>query len=168
MLSHYLQVCLSLQFRLHQLHLVLSKADRDRVIRSPLFAHIDVGIEPTKIAEFMNLYHFKDEWDSDDMDGMLQFHDLVSPWPGMPERKPTNMQLDIWRRCRKAADEDGDNDCAVVLVQFVNNFKQAITCPIVVDKEAVDTARRAPTFSMVSALSGKEIVLQMSIASCFE
>ncbi|KAF8880808.1 hypothetical protein CPB84DRAFT_1965714 [Gymnopilus junonius] len=167
MLSHYIQVCLSLQFRLHQLHRLQSEADRKKIIRAMHLAHIDVGIEPSKITDFMNLYHFKN-WDKPDMEGMLQFHDLVSPWPGLPEGSVSEMHYEMWKTARTEADEEGGSHCAVVLIQFANNFQQSIVCPFIIGEDAIDTARRAPSFTMVSALSGKEIVYPMNIASCFE
>ena len=75
----------------------------------------------------------------------------------------------MWQHVREVADEDSDQDCAVVLIQFVSNLKQAaIACPIVVGQEALASARRAKPFRSCSALTGKETVHPLSIASCFE
>lgn len=169
MLEHYIQVCLAIRFHLHDLR-KLSTAEREKVIRAPLLAHIDVGIEPTKITQFMNLYTYPDEYGEDEMEGMLQLHDLVSPWPGIREgaRTLTDVNIEVWRRARMAADEDGEQDHAVVLVEFVNDFKQSITCAIVVGEDAIDSARRAEPFIMQSAITGKETKKPLSIASCFE
>ncbi|KAF8972355.1 hypothetical protein BDZ97DRAFT_1913561 [Flammula alnicola] len=167
MLSYHLQICLVLEFSLHRLH-TLPASKRMTVLRAPLFAHVDVGIEPTKITEFMNLYTFKEEWDKDDMEGMLQLHHLSSPRSWVPPRTPSSTNLAIWKQARESADEDGADDCAVVMVQFVNNFKQAISCPIVVGEDALDAATRAEPFIMCSALTGRETRKPLSIGSCFE
>lgn len=169
MLNHYIQVCLAIRFHLHDPR-KFSASDRAKIMRAPLLVHIDVGIEPTKIAQFMNLYTYPDEYDEDEMEGMLQLHDLVSPWPGILQgtRTPTAVNLEVWKQARQSADEDGDYDRAVVLVQFVNDFKQSITCAIVVGEDAIDSARRAEPFVMCSAITGKETKKPLSIASCFE
>uniref|UniRef100_A0A8H7XY12 DUF8205 domain-containing protein n=1 Tax=Psilocybe cubensis TaxID=181762 RepID=A0A8H7XY12_PSICU len=169
MLEFYIQVCLAIRFHLHDLR-KLTAAERETCIRAPLLVHIDVGIEPTKIAQYMNLYTYPDEYDEDEMEGMLQLHDLVSPWPGIRERLRTlsDINIEVWKRARMSADEDGDQDRAVVLVEFVNDFKQSVTCAIVVGEEAIETVRRAEPFTMQSAITGKETKKPLSIASCFE
>jgi hypothetical protein len=169
MLSHHLQICLSLEFGLHRLNTrQFTPEKRQAVVRALLFAHIDVGIEPTKITDFMNLYTFGDQWDEEGLEGMLQLHHLTSTRSGIPTESIKNTNISMWNHARKVADEDGDEDCAVVLVQFVNNFKQAITCPVVVGQEALASARRAKPFTSCSALTGKVTDHPLSIASCFE
>jgi len=169
MLSHYLQICLSLEFSLHKLNTrQFTPEKRQAAVRALLFARIDVGIEPTKIADFMNLYTFGDKWDENDLEGMLQLHHLTSIRSGIPIESINDTNISMWKHIREVADEDGDEDCAVVLVQFVNNFKQAITCPIIVGQEALVSARRAKPFTSCSALTGKETDHPLSIASCFE
>ena len=169
MLSHYLQLCVSLEFDLHRISTRQSAPEKAQsLLRNPLLARIDVGIEPTKITDFMNLYTFGDQWDQDDLEGMLQLHHLTSSRSEIPIESISDTGMSIWKHARETADEDGDADRAVVLVQFVNNFKQAITCPIVVGQEALKSARRAKPFTSCSALTGKETDHPLSIASCFE
>jgi len=171
MLSHYFQVCLAFQFHLNELE-KFTPQERRTVLRAPLLAHIDVGIEPTQITQFMELYTYPDTCDLDDLEleGMLQFHNLLSPWPGIAEKKRTlnEQNIELWKRARQMADEDGEQMCPVVLVQFVNNFYQSITVPITVGLEATGSARRAAPFTMVSALTGKETNKPMNMATCFE
>ena len=169
MLSHYLQLCVSLEFDLHRINTRQSAPEKAQsLLRNPLLARIDVGIEPTKITDFMNLYTFGDQWDQDDLEGMLQLHHLTSSRSEIPIESISDTGMSIWKHARETADENGDADRAVVLVQFVNNFKQAITCPIVVGQEALKSARRAKPFTSCSALTGKETDHPLSIASCFE
>ena len=169
MLSHYLQLCVSLEFDLHRINTRQSASEKAQsLLRSPLLARIDVGIEPTQITDFMNLYTFGDQWDQDDLEGMLQLHHLTSTRSEIPIESTTDINMSIWKHAHKMADEDGDADRAMVLVQFVNNFKQAITCPIVVGQEALKSAKRAKLFTNCLALTGKETDHPLSIASCFE
>jgi len=169
MLFHYLQLCVSLKFDLHLINTRQSTPEKAQsLLRSPLLARIDIGIEPTKITDFMNLYTFRDQWDQDDLEGMLQLHHLTSTCTEIPIKSITDINMSIWKHAHKTADEDGNADHAVVLVQFVNNFKQAIMCPIVVGQEALKSARRAKPFTSCSALTGKETDHPLSIASCFE
>jgi len=114
------------------------------------------------------LYTFGDQWDENDLEGMLQLHHLTSTRSGIPIESINDTNISMWKHIREVADQDGDEDCAVVLVQFVNNFKQAITCPVIVGQEAISSARRAKPFTSCSALTGKETDHPLSIASCFE
>jgi len=168
MISHYLQVCISYEFELHSLGR-LSANKRKTVIRTPLFVNIDVGIEPTKITDFMNLYTFKDEWDQDDLDGMLQFHHFASIRSGIPvESALTDSNIALWKQAREVADEDGDEGKAVALIRFVNNMKQAVTCTITIGDDALETARDGEPFVMGSALTGKKTIQPLGIYSCLE
>ena len=58
-----------------------------------------------------------------------------------------------WKIARDEADAGGSSDNPVVLVQYVNNCAQAITCPVVVTDEAFEEARLAESFVMGSALT---------------
>lgn len=66
------------------------------------------------------------------------------------------------------ADEDGNTDCAMVLIQFMNNFKQVTTCLMVMGQEALKSARRARLFTSCLDLMGKETEHHLSIASYFD
>ncbi|KAF8175858.1 hypothetical protein BJ912DRAFT_1147013 [Pholiota molesta] len=173
MLSHYIQVCLALTFSLHRLH-ALPAAQRSTVRRAALAAHIDVGIEPSAIGEFMRLYTYPEERDPElDADGvategMLQFHNLSRSDAWVPARPLSPTDIAMWRQAREDADADGERDNAVVLVRFVNNFKQMITCLFVVGDEALGQARRNMPFTMVSAITGKKTDKPLSVATCFE
>lgn len=167
MISHYIQLCITLEYSLHRLR-GLPAAQRHAAIRQPRSVHIDVGIEPSMIAEFMNLYTYPEDWDKDDMEGMLQFHHLSRPDQWTPPRELSPNDIVIWSQARADADEDGDQECAVVLVKFVNNFRQCITCPFVVDEEALGQARRNMPFTMGSAITGKSTDKPLSVATCFE
>lgn len=167
MISHYIQVCLALTFSLHRLH-SLPASKRNTVLRAALSVHIDVGIEPTMIGEFMNLYTYPEEWDKDKMEGMLQFHNLSRSDAWVPPRQLSPTDIAMWRQAREDADADGERDNAVVLVRFVNNFKQMITCLFVVGEEALGQARRNMPFTMISAITGKKTDKPLSVATCFE
>ena len=67
MFFYWLHVRLVLEFNLLE----------DCCMDQPLRIHINVGIEPTKIAEFMNLFTYGAKFDNEDMQGMLQL-DLIS------------------------------------------------------------------------------------------
>ncbi|KDR72885.1 hypothetical protein GALMADRAFT_252216 [Galerina marginata CBS 339.88] len=164
MLSHFIQVCLCLKFNLHNLD-GRPPAERTKFVRSPLLAHMDVGIEPTMIADFNNLFTYPDTWDKDDLEGMLQFHNLST---GTREQILTDTNAAVWKQVRDMTDQDGGKAHAVVLVQFVNNFKQSITCPIVVGQEALDMARDTPTLRMASALTGEESTKPFDIPGVLE
>jgi len=171
MLSHYLQLCLSLEFDLHRINTRQSAPELGKtILRDLLLAYIDVGIEPTQITDFMNLYTFGDGWDQNELEGMLQLHHLTSTRASdVPiESMISDTSMALWKHAREVADENGDAHRAVVLVQFVNNAKQAITCPVVVREDALKSARRAKPFTSCSALTGKETEHPLSIASCFE
>ena len=167
MMNHYIQLCIALEYSLHQLD-GLPAAQRRAILRQSRSVHIDVGIEPTMIGDFMTLYTYPDSWDKDGMDGMLQFHHLSRPDQWEPPRKFSANDMVIWSHARADADEDGDHECAVAVVQFVNNFKQCITCPFVVDEEALGQARRNMPFTMGSAITGKSFDKPLSVATCFE
>ncbi|KAF9475955.1 hypothetical protein BDN70DRAFT_996036 [Pholiota conissans] len=167
MISHYIQVCLSLKFGFHHLR-SMSPSKRETVLRAPLSVHIDVGIEPTKIGDFMALYTYPEEWDKDELEGMLQFHHLSGPKDWVPERRLTDSEIAMWRQARQSADEDGEKNYPVVMVQFVNNFKQRITCTFTVDDEAMGQARRGIPFTVGSAITGKLTDKPLTIPNCFE
>ncbi|KAJ3497821.1 hypothetical protein NLJ89_g10298 [Agrocybe chaxingu] len=124
MLQHYLQLLLCCEFSFHK----VLDSEREALSRKTFHAHIDVGIEPTKIADFMNLYTY-DDWDKEGLEGMLQIHLVATARSGLP---------------------------------------QCISWPITIDEDAFDSARRAPPFTMVSALTGKAIDKPMSVDSILE
>lgn len=167
MISHYIQVCLALRFSLHRLN-TLPPSKRQTVIRAPLSVQIDVGIEPTAIGDFMSLYTYPEEWDRDDLEGMLQFHYLSALDDWQPPRQLSPSEIAMWKQAREGADEDGESQYAVVLVQFVNILKQRITCSFVVGEEALGQARRNMPFTTRSAITGKSTDKQLSIGNCFE
>jgi len=169
MLSHFIQICISFEYHLHELEKTMDPEQRKKFVRSPLGIHIDVGIEPTKITEFMNLYTHKGEWDKEDMEGMLQFHHLSSYRSGLkPEMVFTPSKMAMWKHSREKADEDGLEDKAVIMVLFVNNFKQAIACTMIIGDATLESAREAEPFTMSSALTGKTTVHPMGVESCIE
>ncbi|KAF9534078.1 hypothetical protein CPB83DRAFT_422685 [Crepidotus variabilis] len=171
MLAHYLKICIAFEFNLHIPKNKWEPKSWKAIIRSPLYVHIDVGIEPTKITDFMHLYTFKDKWPGvkKDIDGMLQFHHIYSAKSGLnPEAIMNHTNAQIWGHSREAADEDGLEDNMVVLVRFANDMKQSVTCTMVIDDDALESAREAAPFTQTSALTGKTTEHAMGIPSCLE
>jgi hypothetical protein len=154
LLYHWLQVCLVLEFNLLN----------ERVLDRPLLAHIDVGIEPAKITEFMKLFTYGAKFDQENMQGMLQLDLLSSERSGMPPRPLTEMDMKLWQFGRA----DADANSPVVLVKYVNNCAQAITCPITISDDAFEEARLAEPFIVGSALTGKKIEKPLCVDSILE
>lgn len=154
LLFHWLQVCLVLEFNLLN----------ERVLDRPLLAHIDVGIEPTKITEFMSLFTYGAKFDRENMQGMLQLDLLSSERYGMPPRPVIEMDMELWQFSRTHADANSP----VVLVKYVNNCVQAITSPIVISDEAFEEARLAEPFIVGSALTGKKTEKPLCVDSILE
>lgn len=169
MIAHYLKVCIV--YELHLLDTNRTPEEGRALCRSPLIVHIDIGIEPTKITDFMNLYTFKNDWpgEKNEIEGMLQFHHLYSLKAGLKDGSvdPTT-STQIWRQARQTADEDGLEDNLVALVRFANDMKECVTCTLVINDDTLESAREAAPFSQVSALTGKKTEHPMDIASCME
>ncbi|KAF8150218.1 hypothetical protein B0H34DRAFT_180141 [Crassisporium funariophilum] len=158
MLSHFLQVCLALEFDLH------TSPSPD----TPFFVNIDVGIEPCKITDFMNLFTHGAKFDKAIMEGMLQLDHLASERSGMPSRPLTATQRTVWEFAREESRKAGSGENAVVVVQFLNNCSQAITCTFVVTDEALEEAREAEPFVVGSALTGAKTTQPLNINTCLE
>ncbi|CAA7263518.1 unnamed protein product [Cyclocybe aegerita] len=163
MLQHYLQLLLCWEFLFHK----VPDSEREALSRKAFHAHIDVGIEPTKIADFMNLYTY-DDWDKEALEGMLQIHLVATAHSGLPQIPFTDKMMYLWQTARDDADNEGCTKSPVVVVQFINDMTQRISWPITIDEDAFDSARRAPPFTMVSALTRKAIDKPMSVDSILE
>jgi hypothetical protein len=152
----YLQVCLVLHFDL--LH--------NPTLDKPFMARIDVGIEPSDISVFLQLFAGIDRESRSQTEGMLQLNALT---PCELATTPlTQNRLKLWRHAREEANAEGCSLDPVGLVEFVNDSEHSLTIPIHIQSAALLIAQRADPFTRVSALTGRRTETPLSDMSCLE
>ncbi|KAJ7731948.1 hypothetical protein B0H14DRAFT_3616050 [Mycena olivaceomarginata] len=116
--------------------------------RQALMARIDIDIEPAEMPNFLG-----DQLDAKmKMKGMLQLNALTPLPPA-----------------RESANRNGFSDDSVGLMEFGNgDGQQTITCPVHIQKAAMDLVRASPPWVMTSAITGKTTEVPFNIETCME
>ncbi|KAJ7238278.1 hypothetical protein B0H12DRAFT_1237955 [Mycena haematopus] len=79
------------------------------------------------------------------------------------------MRMDIWRQARAGANRTGFSNDSVGLMEFGNGeSQQTITCPVHIQKAAMDLVRESPPWVMKSAITGKTTEAPFNIETCME
>lgn len=151
----YLQCSLAFEFDLVQ----------NPIVDRPFFARVDIGLEPSSLKTFFDLFQGKDPH-LDKIEGMVQINALTQK----PSDGAVHPQLmDQWRLSRKIAAEDGLASSPIGLVDFamVNSTQRGLTASMIIPPLALQMAREAEPFSRSSVLRGKWQV-PMNAATCIE
>ncbi|KAJ7714031.1 hypothetical protein B0H14DRAFT_3523112 [Mycena olivaceomarginata] len=158
LLNTHIQACFILHFDL------LRRPQLDK----PFMARIDIGIEPAEMPNFLNIF-LGDQLDAKmKMKGMLQLNALT-PLPPGAIADLTPLRMDIWHQARESANRNGFSDDSFGLMEFGNgDGQQTITCPVHIQKAAMDLVRVSPPWVMTSAITGKTTEVPFNIETCME
>jgi hypothetical protein len=158
LLNTHIQACFILHFDL------LRRPQLDK----PFMVRIDIGIEPAEMANFLNIF-LGDQLDAKmKMKGMLQLNALT-PLPPGAIADLTPLGMDIWHQAHESANRNGFSDDSVGLMEFGNgDGQQTITCPVHIQKAAMDLVHVSPPWVMTSAITGKTTEVPFNIETCME
>ncbi|KAJ7457731.1 hypothetical protein FB451DRAFT_1372407 [Mycena latifolia] len=129
----------------------------------PFAARLDIGVEPTDIIEFMNIYHNAGQ-PVENVEGMVQLNGFMS----LPDTSIGEGQTMAWRKTREAIVAAGLPAASVGILVVSKANALVITCPFIISQHAMDFVRRAPKLNSVSALTGQVTEHAFSIDSCME
>lgn len=169
LIQEYLQIWLAIQYKMDG---ATTPAQRRELAQRPLFAHIDVGIEPADIADFHRLWRSDspDQWSHKGVQGILQFHHMSLPddW-GTANFPITPAMMAYWKQARAQADDKiaGGREWPVVTVQFVNQMRESLLCAVIVLPQAIAIARKKGRIESYLPSTDSIVSLGFHVASYF-
>lgn len=143
-------MCITLELCLN---IPMTPEQRHACTRTPLLARLDVGIEPVDIDEMQRLCTELEDWDYEDIQGMLQVHYISSPFRYMTSLGPLQYdslppkQWDAWIAQREELDQTGHEDCPLVRLEVISNVKECIDVFIPISPETFLYANLLPPFT---------------------
>ncbi|KAJ7055591.1 hypothetical protein C8F01DRAFT_1373522 [Mycena amicta] len=138
-------------------------------------ARVDIGFEPVDIPDFFRLFNHEEEAPDPrkaPVRGMLQVNAFtaISPTMGVGILVDNNMQRTrrmVWKSAREGGAAYPSEPVAIVELGR-GDLGQQITFALPITNEAIDIVRRAPKWTIKSALTGRVMETPFNIDSCME
>lgn len=120
LIEYSLMICVASLFDLDP---ALSPAQRQELASAgPLFARVELGIEPSHILNLFHLVRDPEKWDCSGIEGMLQILDITTLCPSNKSSttaKPSAAQVDDWSKARtRMRNHGGDVDTPLTVLEF--------------------------------------------------
>lgn len=126
-------------------------------------ARLDVGIEPTDITLFFQIFAGYDV--GADIQGMLQVNAIQA---SRTEITPTPMRKEMWKTVKADFDKLRGNPGHVVIIEVIKDSDLAITFPLPITENGFDLARSGEPFENRSAITGITTRVPMNAETCLE
>ncbi|KAJ7436288.1 hypothetical protein B0H11DRAFT_2111080 [Mycena galericulata] len=155
-----LQACFILDFKL--LH--------HSRLNEPLFARVDVAVEPSNILDFGEILLGNGPFEKK-IEGMLQVNGFT-PATAVQMKSLTAKRQQIWRQERDEANSQGFRADPVVLMEiaYESGAHNSLTFPLCIHSEAREVVREAipQGFAITSAITGETKKVPYTVETCLE
>ncbi|KAJ7502694.1 hypothetical protein B0H11DRAFT_646961 [Mycena galericulata] len=131
-------------------------------LNKPFVARLDLGVEPTEIIKFSEVYTGR-HTDSP-IPGMVQLN-AFKPIPDSAIQEDWKL---IWRQTKEAAESAGFPDATVCILLVSKSSGLFSIFPYILHPSVFDLVRRTPTLTCTSALTGKVTEMPFDLGGCLE
>lgn len=130
----------------------MSISRRRGLSRRVFYAQADIGIEPRELNQTIRLFDQLRDWNFEGVDGIVQVNHIEE----VKDDQPSQRDLAMWMEERIFADDTGNFDSALVMVDICHNCCTWIRFRVLIDDDTLDAARRLKqTFSNVLPVDGQ-------------
>lgn len=162
----YLQVCLALEFGMDK----MNESELRQLVRTPLFARLEVGIEPTSLSAMQRISPQTDRAATAayvGKRGMLQLLFLQQTDTAAEGLGVSQAQTEMWKKGRGAADRANEWHAPVVVVTCVDSVREAIGLVFVVMPDAIETAQKKALFRTYDPADGEMYEDEIAVPAYF-
>ncbi|KAJ7863671.1 hypothetical protein B0H13DRAFT_2354093 [Mycena leptocephala] len=135
---------------------------REPRLDRPFAARIDIGVEPTDLMAFMNIYAGGQP--AEKTEGMVQ----INAFTPLPDAFIGEQAMRVWRSTRDGMTSAGFATSLVGLVVISKASALIHMFPITIFPQMMDMIRDSPTFTRISSLTGITTVVPIDVGGLME
>lgn len=128
----------------------------------PFAARLDIGVEPTDILKFYDVYTGRPT--DSNIPGMVQ----LNAFTPFPDTFIEEGWMSIWRKARETASLNGFPNAAVGILIVSKSSGLICTYALMIQQRIIDYIRQTPKLTNISAVTGQTTEQPLDVAGCME